>query len=337
MVAAPILVTGAGGFIGYHVARRLLEAGQEVVGVDSLSDYYDPTLKRARLSQLQARPGFTNVHLDLADLDPTLGLFARHRFRTVLHLAAQPGVRYALTNPGAYTSANLAAFVHVLEACRHTRVGHLVYASSSSVYGGNTKLPFSEQDAVDHPVSLYAATKRANELMAHSYAHLFDLPTTGLRFFTVYGPWGRPDMAIYRFTERIGRGEPIEVAADGRVERDFTFIDDAVEAVMRVLGGPAPGTAGAEGRPDRSALGPFRVFNIGGDRPSDLNRVIELIESALGRSAIRVAMALPPGDVVATSADAASFSDAYGRVTATPLEVGIPRFVDWYRRYHGLV
>ena len=335
-MAAPVLVTGAAGFIGFHVARRLLAAGKGVVGVDAFSDYYDPTLKQARFSQLQDSQGFTGIRLDLADAMATRALFDQYGFPLVLHLAAQPGVRYALDHPDAYATANITAFLSVLEGSRHTGVAHLVYASSSSVYGGNTKLPFAEADPVDHPMSLYAATKRANELMAHSYAHLFGLPSTGLRFFTVYGPWGRPDMAIYRFTDRIARGEPIDVAAGGAVSRDFTFIDDAVEAVMRVLDGPAPERAREGGRPDRSATAPFRLFNIGGDRPSDLNRVVALIEAALGRPADRRTSPLPPGDVVATSACSASFLAQYGRIPATPLEIGIPRFVDWYRGYHSL-
>jgi UDP-glucuronate 4-epimerase len=336
-MAAPILVTGAAGFIGFHTASRLLASGREVVGVDSFSDYYDPGLKQSRFAELERRPGFQGIRLDLADGLATRSLFDRGEFRTVLHLAAQPGVRYALANPDVYASANLIAFLNVLEGSRHTGVKHLVYASSSSVYGGNRKLPFAEADPVDHPISLYAATKRANELMAHSYAHLFGLPCTGLRFFTVYGPWGRPDMAIYRFTDRIARGEPIEVAADGAVMRDFTFIDDAVEALETILDGPPPESAADEASaPDKSGVAPFRVFNIGGDRPSDLNRVIGLIESALGRSAIRVVTPLPPGDVPATCSDPQSFSAAYGRLPATPLEDGIPRFVAWYRSYHGV-
>ncbi len=334
-MAAPILVTGSAGFIGFHVARRLLDEGATVVGVDSFSDYYDPGLKQARFSQLESRPGFTGIRLDLADTEGTRALFDRHGFRRVIHLAAQPGVRYALTHPHVYAGANLGAFLSVLEACRHAGVEHLVYASSSSVYGGNTKMPFAEGDPVDHPISLYAATKRANELMAHSYAHLFGLPTTGLRFFTVYGPWGRPDMAIYRFTEQISRGEPIEVAADGKVWRDFTFIDDALEAVMRVLNGPAPARSAGETGPDRSTIAPFRLLNIGGDRPTELNHVIGLIEAALGRKALRVSTPLPRGDVVMTSSDVATFSELYGRPPATGIDRGIRLFVEWYRRYHG--
>lgn len=335
-MAAPILVTGAAGFIGFHVASRLLDEGREVVGVDSFSDYYDPALKRARFARLEARSGFTGIRLDLSDAAATRSLFATHIFGTVLHLAAQPGVRHALTHPGAYASANLTAFLNMIEGCRHSDVAHLIYASSSSVYGANPKLPFAESDPVDRPLSLYAATKRANELMAHSYAHLFGLPSTGLRFFTVYGPWGRPDMAIYRFTDRIARGEPIEVAAGGEVLRDFTFIDDAVEAVMRVVAGDPPETAEAEpGGPDRSAVAPVRLFNIGGDRPSDLNRVVRLIEAALGRKANRSSMALPAGDVPATASDVRAFQAVYGQVVPTSLEDGIARFVAWYRSYHG--
>ncbi|NNM74093.1 NAD-dependent epimerase/dehydratase family protein [Enterovirga aerilata] len=334
-MATPILVTGAAGFIGFHVARRLLAEGRTVVGVDSFSSYYDPRLKEARFARLSEFPGFTGLRFDLADALATRQLFDRHGFRTALHLAAQPGVRYALTNPEAYASANLTAFVNILEGCRHTRTEHLVYASSSSVYGANTKLPFSEADPVDQPISLYAATKRSNELMAHAYAHLFGLPCTGLRFFTVYGPWGRPDMAIYRFTDRIARGEPIEVAAGGEVRRDFTYVDDAVEAVIRVLAGSPPAPARQEMRgPDGSPVAPIRLLNIGGDRPSDLNRVVALIESELGRRAVRLTTALPPGDVVSTSSDASSFAALYGRVSPTSLEQGIASFVAWYRSYH---
>ena len=336
-MAASILVTGAAGFIGFHVASRLLDEGREVVGVDSFSDYYDPDLKQARFARLDARRGFTGIRLDLSDAADTRSLFGTRTFGIVLHLAAQPGVRHALTHPGDYASANLTAFLNVIEGCRHNGVAHLVYASSSSVYGANAKLPFAESDPVDLPVSLYAATKRANELMAHSYAHLFGLPSTGLRFFTVYGPWGRPDMAIYRFTDRIARGEPIEVAAGGEVLRDFTFIDDAVEAVMRVVAGGPPEVAHEKASgPDRSAVAPVRLFNIGGDRPSDLNQVVRLIEAALGRQANRSSMPLPAGDVPATASDVGAFRARFGRVAPTSLEDGIARFVAWYRTYHGL-
>lgn len=336
-MAAPILVTGAAGFIGFHAAQALLARGWQVVGIDSFSPYYDPALKEARFARLEALPGFVGERLDLTEPGSVRSLFERHGFRRVLHLAAQPGVRHALTHPGDYAAANLTAFVDVLEACRHGRVEHLVYASSSSVYGANRTLPFAEGDPVDHPVSLYAATKRANELMAHSYAHLFGLPCTGLRFFTVYGPWGRPDMAIYRFTERIARGEPIEVAAGGEVRRDFTYVDDAVEGALRVLLGPPPEPVpGGPEAPDRSRVAPVRLLNIGGDRPSDLNRVVGLIEAALGREATRSEVPLPPGDVASTSSDIASFSSIFGRLPATSLDVGIPRFVAWYRSFHGL-
>jgi UDP-glucuronate 4-epimerase len=338
-MSRPVLVTGAAGFIGFHVASRLLAAGRPVVGVDSFSAYYDPALKRARFRRLEAEASFTGLAVDLADGPALRALFAAHRFETVVHLAAQPGVRYALEHPGAYLDANLAAFLNVLEVCRHGRLGHLIFASSSSVYGSNSKLPFAETDPVDHPVSLYAATKRANELMAHSYAHLFDMPTTGLRFFTVYGPWGRPDMAIYHFTDRIARGEPIEVVAGGEVRRDFTYIDDVVEAVSRIIDGPGPApTPDGDRAPEgpHQSTAPFRLYNIGGDRPTDLNRVLELIETALGRKAIRTEVPRRPDDVASTWADPSRFRAAFGTVPVTPIEIGIERFIAWYRSYHQL-
>ncbi len=320
MTVPPVLVTGAAGFIGYHLAERLLADGRAVVGIARFSPYYSPALKEARFSRLQAQPGFRGIRLDLADPVAVRTLFAEHRFAEVAHLAAQPGVRHALTHPEQYGADNLTAFLNVIEACRHAAVRHLVYASSSSVYGANRKLPFSEDDPVEQPISLYAATKRANELMAHSYGHLFGLPTTGLRFFTVYGPWGRPDMAIWRFTERIARDEPIEVAAGGRVVRDFTYVDDVVEGLVRVLSDPPGGGKGP----------PSRVLNIGGDRPADLDRVVALIEAALGTRAIRRDIPLPAGDVAETRADTSRLAAQCGFIPATPLEIGIPRFVEWH-------
>ncbi|MBV9076338.1 MAG: NAD-dependent epimerase/dehydratase family protein [Methylobacteriaceae bacterium] len=330
---SPVLVTGAAGFIGYHVASRYLADGAEVVGVDCVSDYYDPALKRARLARLEARPGFTSVLHDLADAAATRRLFETCRPELVIHLAAQPGVRLALTRPEPYVQANLVGFVHLLEACRAVAARHLVYASSSSVYGANARLPFSEHHGVDHPVSLYAATKRANELMAHSYAHLFGLPTTGLRFFTVYGPWGRPDMAVYRFTDRIARGLPIEVAAGGQVRRDFTYVDDIVEALVGAARRPPaadPSWDRLAADPATSAA-PWRVYNIGGNRPESLDRLIGLIETELGQKAIRHPTALPPGDVEETRADTGDLERLVGAKPAVSLEDGIARFVAWYR------
>lgn len=333
----PILVTGAAGFIGFHVAQRLVGEGAEVVGVDNLTPYYDPALKEARLAQLGTRPGFVLERADLADEATTHEIFLRHRPGRVVHLAAQPGVRRSLVEPRPYVTANVVAFLNVLEECRHGRVDHLVYASSSSVYGGNRKLPFSERDAVDHPVSLYAATKKADELMAHAYSHLYGLPATGLRFFTVYGPWGRPDMAVYAFTDAIARGRPIEVAHGGRVWRDFTYVDDVVEGVLRLLDRPArPDPCFNPLRPNpATSPAPHRVYNIGGDRPEELNRLISLIEAALGRRATRIERPLPPGDVLETRADTADLVRDVGFAPATTLEEGVRRFVAWYRDHHG--
>lgn len=334
-MSAPILVTGAAGFIGFHVARRLLREGAAVVGVDSLSAYYDVRLKEARLAELARHQAFRPQILDLADEGATRALFERDRPKKVIHLAAQPGVR--LAEPWPYVAANLVAFVSLLEGCRRAGTEHLVYASSSSVYGANGALPFSEHDPVAHPVSLYAATKGSNELMAHSYAHLFGLPVTGLRFFTVYGPWGRPDMAVYAFTDAIAKGRPIEVANGGRVWRDFTYVDDVVEGVLRVLDRPArPDPAWDPERPDpATSAAPYRVYNIGNDRPEELNRLIALIEAALGQRAIRVDKPLPPGDVPATRADVSDLRRDVDFAPRTSLEEGVGRFVAWYRDYHG--
>ena len=333
---ASILVTGAAGFIGYHTALRLIERGDEVLGVDSLNDYYDPTLKQARLAQLEGRKNFRFERLDLADREAVERLFDRERFDRVIHLAAQAGVRYSLTNPHAYVSSNVVGMLHVLEGCRHAGVGHLVYASSSSVYGANTRMPFSVHDSVDHPLSLYAATKKANELMAHTYSHLYGMPTTGLRFFTVYGPWGRPDMAIWIFTKKILAGEPIDVFNHGQLRRDFTYVDDIVEGVVRVADRPATSDPYFDPEhPDPSiSRAPFRVYNIGNHSPVELMYLIELLERHLGTAAIRRMVEMQPGDVLATYADVSELTRDVDFSTRTPLEEGIPRFVEWYRSHH---
>jgi UDP-glucuronate 4-epimerase len=314
-----ILITGVAGFIGMHVAERLLARGDEVVGIDNLNDYYDVALKEARLARLAA-PGFRFVRGDIAERTVMAELFARERPDGVVHLAAQAGVRYSLQNPLAYADSNLLGFVNVLEGCRHAGVGHLVFASSSSVYGGNTKLPFAETDSVDHPVSLYAATKKANELMAYSYSHLYGLPSTGLRFFTVYGPWGRPDMACFLFTQAILAGRPIDVFNHGRMKRDFTYIDDIAEGVLRVLDRP-PGD-----------VPPHAVYNIGNHEPVELLDFIGILEEALGQVATKRLLPMQPGDVPATYADTSALRQATGFAPAMPLAEGIGRFVDWYRR-----
>jgi UDP-glucuronate 4-epimerase len=334
----PVLVTGAAGFIGFHVARRLLQDGARVVGADSFSPYYDVALKEARFRELEALPHFIPERIDLADEAATGDLFRRRRPRRVVHLAAQPGVRRSLSEPHAYVAANVVAFLNVLEGCRHGAVEHLVYASSSSVYGSNGKLPFSERDTVDHPVNLYAATKKSNELMAHAYAHLYGLPATGLRFFTVYGPWGRPDMAVYAFTRAIAEGRPIEVANGGRVWRDFTYVDDIVEGLARVLDRPAkPDPDWSAVRPDpATSAAPHRVYNIGNDSPVELNRLIALIEEGLGRSATRIERPLPPGDMLETRADVSDLRRDVGFAPSTPLEEGVRRFIAWYRRFHNV-
>jgi UDP-glucuronate 4-epimerase len=331
------VLTGAAGFIGFHVAARLLDRGDEVVGLDNRSPYYDVRLKDARLALLKERSGFTFHEVDLADRAATARVFAEAAPAAVVHLAAQAGVRYSLENPAAYVDANLVGFANVLEACRQGQVGHLLYASSSSVYGANTRVPFSTHDNVDHPVSLYAATKKANELMAHAYSHLFNLPTTGLRFFTVYGPWGRPDMAYYKFTEAILAGRPIEVYGEGRMRRDFTFIDDVVDAVVRLLDRPpAPDPAWSAADPDpASSAAPYRVYNIGGSRPVELGRFIDVLEDTLGVRAERRLLPMQPGDVAATWADVADLEAAIGVVPQTPIEEGLARFVAWYRDVYG--
>lgn len=332
-----ILVTGAAGFIGSALAIRLLERGDAVVGIDNLNDYYDPRLKEARLARIADHPRFSFHKLDVADRRGMAELFARNRFDAVMHLAAQAGVRYSLENPFAYVDANLVGFGNVLEGARHSKLGHLVYASSSSVYGANTKLPFSERDNVDHPVSLYAATKKANELMAHSYAHLYGLPCTGLRFFTVYGPWGRPDMAYFKFASLITAGKPIPVFNNGDLSRDFTYVDDVVEGVVRVIDSPpAPGGGSRADMADPSISdAPYRVFNIGNNQPVKLMHFIEVLEQCLGRKAILDLLPMQPGDVHATYADISALEAAVGFRPAISVETGIARFVDWYRSFYG--
>ena len=329
-----LLVTGAAGFIGAALAHRLLDRGDTVVGLDNLNDYYEVSLKQARLDRLTARPGFRFVKLDLADRAGMSALFASERFDAVAHLAAQAGVRYSLKKPDAYVDSNLVGFGNILEGCRHGRVAHLVYASSSSVYGLNAKMPFSEEDSVDHPVSLYAATKKANELMAHVYSHLYALPTTGLRFFTVYGPWGRPDMSPYLFIRAMLAGEPIKVFNHGEMLRDFTYVDDIVEGVVRVIDRPpAPGDASLLDSPATSTA-PYRVYNIGNSQPVPLLEYIATFERALGVTAKLDLQPMQPGDVVATAADTSALERAVGFRPSTPLAVGVQRFVDWYRDFY---
>ncbi|NMG16168.1 NAD-dependent epimerase [Aromatoleum bremense] len=331
-----VLITGAAGFIGMHTCQVLLARGDEVVGLDNLNDYYDPRLKEDRLARLTPHPRFRFVKLDVADRSGMERLFAAEGFDRVVHLAAQAGVRYSLQNPHAYVDSNLVGFMNVLEGCRRGGVRHLVYASSSSVYGGNTKMPFSEHDSVDHPVSIYAATKKANELMAHTYSHLYGLPTTGLRFFTVYGPWGRPDMALFLFTRAILEGRPIDVFNHGLMMRDFTYIDDIVEGVVRTLdrvAEPDPGFDALQPDPARSNA-PYRVFNIGNHDPVELMAFIEAIEEAIGRKAEKNFLPLQDGDVPATYADIAELDAWTGFAPATPVPEGVARFVAWYRDYY---
>jgi UDP-glucuronate 4-epimerase len=332
----PTIVTGSAGFIGYHVAERLLDRGSEIVGVDVVNDYYDVSLKEARLARLARHRSYRHERIDLADAASVARVFARVRPERVIHLAAQAGVRHSLTHPHAYVNSNLAGFLHVLEGCRAQNVEHLTYASSSSVYGANTAMPFSVHHNVDHPLSLYAASKKANEGMAHAYAHLFGLPTTGLRFFTVYGPWGRPDMAMYVFARRILAGEPIDVFNHGRMQRDFTYIDDVAEGVVRVSDRPATSDPGWSGEtPDpSSSRAPWRLYNIGNHTPVQLEYLIGLLEEALGRSAIRNYLPMQLGDVPATYADVADLARDVGFTPRIPVEEGVRRFVAWYREYH---
>jgi UDP-glucuronate 4-epimerase len=328
-----ILVTGAAGFIGYHVITRLLDRGDQVIGIDNLNDYYDVRLKQARLDLIYQHPqsvNFNFIKLDIANTEMVLALFSEYQPERVIHLAAQAGVRYSLENPHAYSQSNLVGFTNILEGCRHHQVKHLVYASSSSVYGGNKKIPFSEVDNVDHPVSLYAATKKANELMAHTYSHLFNLPTTGLRFFTVYGPWGRPDMAPFLFADAILNDRPIKVFNHGDMMRDFTYIDDIVEGVVRVLDKIAtPSLASDTGAP-------YRIFNIGNNQPEKLLDFIGFIEQTIGKTAIKEYLPMQPGDVKATYADTSALESWIGFKPYTELKVGVSRFIVWYRQFYHL-
>ena len=329
-----ILVTGSAGFIGMQTAARLLERGDTVVGIDNLNDYYSVQLKQDRLARLTGHPGFQFEKLSLEDRDGMAKLFESHKFDSVIHLAAQAGVRYSITHPHAYVDANLVGFMNILECCRHQRVGHLTYASSSSVYGANRKIPFSVDDRVDHPVSLYAATKKANELMAHTYSHLYGIPTTGLRFFTVYGPWGRPDMAMWLFTKAILEGQPIDVFNHGKLKRDFTFVTDIVEGVIRTndtIPTAPPVTSLTD---DLQTSAPYRIYNIGNNQPVELMYLIETLEKALGRKAEKNMLPMQPGDVPATFADIDALQRDVGFRPSTPIEEGVQKFVDWYRMYH---
>jgi UDP-glucuronate 4-epimerase len=330
------LVTGAAGFIGFHVSQRLLVAGHQVVGIDNLNDYYDVSLKQARLDQNSQNPDFTFVKMDLADRQAITSLFAEHAFERVIHLGAQAGVRYSIENPHAYAEANLIGHLNILEGCRHHKIGHLLYASSSSVYGLNRKMPFSTDDSVDHPVSLYAATKKANELMSHTYSHLYQLPTTGLRFFTVYGPWGRPDMALFKFTRAMLAGESIDVYNNGQMTRDFTYIDDIAEAIVRlqdVIPQPDDEWTVEVGSPASSSA-PYRVYNIGNSQPTSLMTYIESLEKALGIEAKKNMLPMQPGDVLGTSADTQPLYDAINFRPQTGVEQGVKNFVEWYRRFY---
>ena len=326
MTDQAILVTGAAGFIGFHVVRQLLAEGRPVVGLDSLNSYYDPALKQARLERLQGDSRFSFVQADLADRETVAALFARHRFESVVHLAAQAGVRHSIDHPQAYADSNLQAFLNVLEGCRHNGCRHLVYASSSSVYGANTKLPFAVEDRTDHPVSFYAATKKANELMAQSYSHLYRLPVTGLRFFTIYGPWGRPDMALFLFADAIMAGKPIKLFNQGKMRRDFTYIDDVtrvVSALIDLVPADNPSAANA----------PSKVYNVGNHHPEELTRVVGVLEPELGRTAIKELLPMQPGDVVETFADVEDLMRDTGFAPSTPIDVGVHNFVTWYRDY----
>ncbi|HMG36080.1 MAG TPA: NAD-dependent epimerase [Blastocatellia bacterium] len=331
-----VLVTGAAGFIGMHVARRLIERGDVVTGIDNLNDYYDVRLKEARLERLTPHRNFRFVKMDIADRPRIARLFDEHRFDRVVHLAAQAGVRYSLTNPHTYAESNLTGFLNVLEECRRTGVEHLVYASSSSVYGASTKMPFSVRDSVDHPISLYAATKKANELMAHAYSHLYSIPTTGLRFFTVYGPWGRPDMALFRFTKAILEGRPISVFNHGKMRRDFTYVDDITEGVVRVLDRVATQDPNwsAHSPDTATSSAPYRIYNIGNNKPVELLRLITVLEDALHRKAQKEMLPMQPGDVPATYADIEDLTQDLDFRPMTSIETGVRRFVDWYLDYH---
>lgn len=331
------LVTGAAGFIGFHLAKRLLEEGQQVIGVDNLNDYYEVSLKESRLELLRKYPNFFFELLDVADASGVEGLFKKFPFSRVVHLAAQAGVRYSIQNPHAYIQSNLVGFGNILEGCRHHSVEHLVYASSSSVYGGNVRMPFSLGHTVDHPVSLYAATKKSNELMAHCYSHLYNLPTTGLRFFTVYGPWGRPDMAYFLFTRAILKGKPIKIFNHGKMRRDFTYVDDIVEGICRVMNKiPTPNPGWDRNNPTpASSWAPYRVFNIGNNQPVELMEMIRILEEGLGREARKEYLPMQPGDVEATYADVADLEAHVGFAPQTSLQDGLGRFLEWYRGYYG--
>ena len=336
MSSDSLLVTGCAGFVGFHFARRLLEAGKPVVGLDNLNDYYDPALKLARLGLLEKYPAFTFLKLDLADRAGMKAAFEQFGFSVVVHLAAQAGVRYSLQNPHAYADSNLEGFINILEGCRHAGCRHLLFASSSSVYGANTKLPFSVHDNVDHPISLYAATKKANELLAHSYSHLYGLPMTGLRFFTVYGPWYRPDMALYVFARAITEGRPINLFNHGNMRRDFTYVDDVVEAMARIVDRPPQGDpkwSGANPDPSSSSA-PWRIYNIGNNRPEELMHVVALLEKGLGRAAEKVLLPMQAGDVLETFADVDDLARDIGFRPQTSIEDGIEKFVAWFRDYH---
>lgn len=328
-VADDVLVTGAAGFIGFHVARRLLDEGRRVVGLDNINGYYDPALKRARLDVLRRDPRFSFVQIDIGDRLPIAELFAKHRFARVIHLAAQAGVRHSIDQPHAYVDANLDGFLNVLEGCRHHRCGHLIYASSSSVYGANTDLPFSTAHRTDHPISFYAATKKANELMAHSYSHLYRLPITGLRFFTIYGPWGRPDMAIFLFADAIVKGKPIKLFNHGQMRRDFTYIDDVAHVISRLID-RAPEDNGI------TAAAPARLYNVGNNRPEALTHVVNLLETELGRTADKEMLPMQPGDVPETFADVGDLMRDAGFSPSVPIDTGIRDFVRWYREYFGI-
>jgi UDP-glucuronate 4-epimerase len=338
MAAAPILVTGAAGFIGFHVAQRLLTDGHEVIGIDNLNAYYSPRLKEARVAELVRHNAFRFHKLDLNDRDGMATLFAAHRFPHVVHLAAQAGVRHSLTAPHDYMDSNVSGFLNVLEGCRYAQTRHLLYASSSSVYGANTRMPFSVSQNVDHPLSLYGATKKANELMAHAYSHLFGIPMTGLRFFTVYGPWGRPDMAMWLFTAAILGGEPIRLFNRGDMRRDFTFVDDVATSVVKLIDHVPQGDPSWSGDdPDpATSRAPWRVYNIGNHTPVDLLEVVRLLEAALGRKAIPELLPMQPGDVHETCADVGALQKAVGFAPSTPIAEGVAKFVDWYRAFHGV-
>lgn len=329
-----VLVTGAAGFIGFHLSQRLLAQGETVIGLDNLNSYYDVSLKQARLAQLENQPGFSFYQLDLADREGMAHLFAEQQFDIVVHLAAQAGVRYSLKNPNAYVDSNLVGFMTILEGCRHAQIQHLVFASSSSVYGANKKVPFSVQDNVDCPVSLYAATKKANELMAHAYSHLYNIPMTGLRFFTVYGPWGRPDMALFMFTKAILAGQPIDVFNYGHMQRDFTYIDDIVEGMVRTMAKIPQAGESENNVPEQRSSAPYKLYNIGNNQPVELLRLIEIMEACLEKTAIKNMLPMQPGDVPITYADVDDLIEDVGFKPNTPIEIGVEKFVNWYRAYY---